>query len=56
MHELATDRDAFGDPQPSFPTEAELAIAARLRHRIEERYLAPSEVPPEVAAGPDTSR
>ncbi len=31
-----------GDPEVSFPTDAEIAIADQLRHQLEERYLAPS--------------
>jgi len=31
-----------GEPAPSFATDAEIEIADRLRHQLEERYLAPS--------------
>jgi len=34
--------DAIGDPPPAFATDAEIEIAEQLRHRLEERYLAPS--------------
>ena len=34
--------DTDGDPVAAYTTEAEIAIADRLRHRLEERYLAPS--------------
>ena len=35
------ETDALGDPAPRFATDAEIRIAARLRHQLEERYLAP---------------
>jgi hypothetical protein len=35
-----TSRDIGGDPAPSFATDAEIGIAQRLRHELEERYLA----------------
>ena len=31
-----------GEPAASFATDAEIEIADRLRHLLEERYLAPS--------------
>ena len=34
--------DNSGDPPASFATDAEIEIANRLRHQLEERYLAPS--------------
>jgi hypothetical protein len=53
-----------GDPVPSFPTSAEIEIAEELRHRLEERWLAPSAPPaplpalssdtPDEAPGPGT--
>jgi hypothetical protein len=33
--------DNSSDPPPSFATGAEIEIADRLRHELEERYLAP---------------
>jgi hypothetical protein len=39
------DPGANGDPAPSFPTDAEIALAEELRHQLEARYLAPP-VPP----------
>ena len=33
------DDSAF-DPQPAYPTPAEIALAEELRHRLEQRYLA----------------
>jgi hypothetical protein len=35
------DTDAIGDPAPRFATDAEIRMAAWLRHQLEERYLAP---------------
>ena len=32
--------DNNGDPPASFATDAEIEIANRLRHQLEERYLA----------------
>jgi len=40
------DTDAIGDPAPRFATDAEIQIAVRLRHQLEERYLAPSAARP----------
>jgi hypothetical protein len=36
------NRDTDADPAASFATDDEIAIADRLRHQLEERYLAPS--------------
>jgi hypothetical protein len=36
------NHDTSGDPIPTFATDAEIEIADRLRHQLEERYLAPS--------------
>jgi hypothetical protein len=36
------NHDANGDPAPSFPSDAEIALAEQLRHQLEERYLTPS--------------
>ena len=34
--------DNYGDdPAPSFATDAEIEMAERLRHQLEERYLNP---------------
>ena len=43
-------RDTNGDPAAAYTTEAEIAIADQLRHRLEERYLAPSapSLPPQA--------
>ncbi len=38
---------ALADPPPRFPTTDELELAARLRRKIEERYLgAAASLPP----------
>ncbi len=34
--------DSNSDPAPSFATDAEIEFAERLRHQLEERYLAPA--------------
>ena len=34
------DCDLNGDPAPSVATNAEIELAERLRHELEERYLA----------------
>ena len=31
--------DTGGDPEPCFATDAEIALADRLRHQLEERYF-----------------
>ncbi len=36
------NRDTNGDPAAAYTTEAEIEIADQLRHRLEERYLAPT--------------
>jgi hypothetical protein len=43
--------DTLDDPQPRFPSDAELALAERLRRKIEERYLGRPAVP-EAAQAP----
>ena len=50
--ELYND-DSNGEPAASFATDAEIEIADRLRHQLEERYLAPSArySPSQVASG-----
>jgi hypothetical protein len=40
------NRETNCDPAPCFPTDAEIEIADRLRHQLEERYLAPSAATP----------
>ena len=47
LHNHGTNGD---DPGPRFATSAEIEIAERLRHQLEERYLAPSTVPPPLPA------
>ena len=36
------NRDTNGDRAACFPTATEIEIAERLRHQLEERYLAPT--------------
>ena len=36
------NHDTNGDPVVTFATDAEIAIADQLRHRLEERFLARS--------------
>jgi len=43
LHNHGTNRD---DPVPRFATSAEIEIAEKLRHQLEDRYLAPSVAPP----------
>ena len=38
------------DPAPCFASDAEIEIADRLRHQLEERYLAPSAATPPAPA------
>jgi len=42
-----------GDPVPSFATDAEIALAERLRSQLEERYFGPSakNVPMKAPSG-----
>jgi hypothetical protein len=44
------DHDTGVEPAPSFPSDAEIALAERLRHQLEERYLAFSAVPSPLLA------
>ena len=39
------DRDASVDPAARYATDTEIEIAYRLRHQLEERYLAPYAPP-----------
>ena len=36
------NQDTSGDPAAAYTTEAEIAIADQLRHRLEELYFPPS--------------
>ena len=36
------NHETNGDPAAAYTTEAEIAIADELRHRLEERYFPPS--------------
>ena len=42
-----------GDPPAAFATDAEIAIADRLRRHLEARYLAESEASPPLAVAVD---
>jgi hypothetical protein len=42
---LRPDRDANVEPAPLYASDAEIELAQRLRHQLEERYLGPSEAP-----------
>jgi hypothetical protein len=46
------DHDASGDPAARYATDSEIEIADRLRHQLEERYLAPSAPPAAWRTGP----
>ncbi len=46
------NNDANSDPAPCFATDAEIEIADRLRHQLEERYLAPRVDTPPLQANP----
>ena len=35
------DQHVIADPEPRFPTADDIALAERLRRKIEERYLTP---------------
>jgi hypothetical protein len=37
------DHDAIVEPAPLYASDAEIELAQRLRHQLEERYLGPSE-------------
>jgi hypothetical protein len=39
------DRDASFDPAPLYASDADIELAQRLRHQLEERYLGPSAAP-----------
>ena len=45
-----------GDSVPCFTTSAEIEIAEQLRHQLEERWLAPSALPPPLPAPGSDSR
>ena len=40
------NQDTYGDPAVAYTTEAEIAIADQLRHRLEELYFPPSASSP----------
>lgn len=39
------DRDAIVEPAPLYASDADIELAQKLRHQLEERYLGPSEAP-----------
>jgi len=39
------NHDASVEPAPRFASDAEIALAEQLRHRLEERLLGPSAAP-----------
>jgi hypothetical protein len=48
------NRDTGGEPAARFATDAEIEIADRLRHQLEERYLA--RTAPSAPASPSQKR
>jgi hypothetical protein len=44
------DLDAGLEPAPSFATDADIALAQRLRRQLEERYFGSSAAPPVLEA------
>jgi len=36
---IAPSPDFAGDPAPTYPTEAAIRLAERLRHQLEEQYI-----------------
>ena len=40
-----SDREASVEPAPLYASDADIELAQRLRHQLEERYLGPSEAP-----------
>lgn len=42
--------DTSAEPTPTFATEAEIALAEKLRHQLEERYFGPSAARPSLKA------
>lgn len=44
--------DAIVEPAPAYADDAEIELAQRLRHQLEQRYLAMSQLPSDV---PDRS-
>jgi hypothetical protein len=43
--------DVVDDPAPAVASDAEIAIAEKLRHRLEERYLGQTADPPAIEEG-----
>jgi hypothetical protein len=44
------NQDTGVEPAPSFPSDAEIALAEHLRHQLEQRYLVPSAAPSPLLA------
>ena len=44
------NHDTGVEPVARFPSDAEIALAERLRHQLEERYLVPSAAPSPLPA------
>jgi hypothetical protein len=44
------DQNTGSEPTPQFATDAEVAFAERLRHKLEERYLGRSDATSDVGA------
>lgn len=40
-----SDREASVEPAPLYASDADIELAQRLRHQLEERYLGPSQAP-----------
>jgi hypothetical protein len=45
MAKISQHPDTGAEPSPKFASEAELELAAKLRHQLEERYFEPSPEP-----------
>jgi len=45
MLRILQPSDTSVEPTPDFATDAEIELAERLRHQLEERYLGPSAPP-----------
>ena len=56
MTERSQDSGTGVEPTPQFASEADIELAARLRHQIEERYIERSPAPSRPKNGPDKDR
>ena len=50
------DHDVNGDPVPNVASDADIAVAERLRRQLEERYLMRSPAPPDFASSTGRAR